>query len=254
MAKRRKEMLEGYHPQEPMRLSKFLSDAGICSRREADRLITAGKILVDGKQAVLGQKVLPEQQIICNGKPVTREEELIFLAINKPVGIECTSDRTNPKNIIDFIHYPKRIYSIGRLDKNSEGLLLMTNAGDMANQIAKACNYHEKEYMVEVNKPVTDAFLKKMGRGVPILDTVTRPCQIRRTGEKSFCIVLTQGLNRQIRRMCEFLGYRVVKLKRIRIMNIHLGTLQTGTYRNVTDAELRTLLQLLDKTKGSRDS
>lgn len=249
MAQKSKNMVTEYQPDMPVRLNKFLSDGGVCSRREADRLIQEGKVSVDGKTAVMGQKVTARQTVLCNGKPVKREDELILLAVNKPIGIECTADKTNPDNLIDFVHYPKRIYYIGRLDKNSEGLILMTNDGEIVNKIARASNYHEKEYQVLVDKPITDTFLEKMGSGVAILDTVTRPCKVEREGEKAFRIVLTQGLNRQIRRMCEALGYRVRKLKRVRIMNIRLGKLKTGTYRNVTKQELAELLEMLKNSR-----
>jgi len=228
-----------------VRLNKYLSDGGYCSRREADRLIEAGKVYIDGRVAVMGQKVLPTQKIICNGKSASRENELILIALNKPVGIECTCDRKNPDNIIDFLNYPKRVYTIGRLDKNSEGLILLTNDGSIVNKISKSVNYHEKEYIVSVNKKINADFIEKMSSGVPILDTVTRPCTVEKIDDKTFKIILTQGLNRQIRRMCETLGYKVMTLKRIRIMNINLGKLKLGTYRNVTDSELDTLLKKL---------
>lgn len=245
MAKRNKNIVEEFNQNEPIRLNKFLSDAGMCSRREADRLIEAGKVMVDGKVAVMGQKVLPTQKIVCNGKSASRENELVLIALNKPVGIECTSDRKNPDNIIDFVNYPKRVYTIGRLDKNSEGLILLTNDGSIVNKISKSVNYHEKEYIVSVNKKINNDFIEKMSEGVPILDTVTRPCTVEKIDDKTFRIILTQGLNRQIRRMCETLGYKVLTLKRIRIMNINLGKLKMGTYRNVTDRELEELLRLL---------
>ncbi len=249
MAKRSKNMIEEYNPQEPVRLNKFLSDAGMCSRREADRLIEAGKVLVDGVVAVMGQKVTPNQNIVCDGKMASREKEFVLIAVNKPVGIECTSDRKNPDNIIDFIHYPKRIYTIGRLDKNSEGLILMTNDGSIVNKISKSVNHHEKEYFVKVNKKIDEAFVEKMSSGVNILDTVTRECEVEAVGPDVFRIVLTQGLNRQIRRMCEACGYRVLRLRRVRIMNINLGKLKVGTYRNVTDRELDKLLAALNETE-----
>lgn len=227
---------------EQIRLNKFMSDAGFCSRREADRLIEEGKVIVNGMTAIMGQKVTIHDEVFVGDKKLSREDELILLAFNKPVGIECTSDKQNPDNIIDFINYPKRIYPIGRLDKNSQGLILLTNDGSIVNNILKASNYHEKEYIVTVDKPVTEEFMKKMSSGVRILDTVTRPCKVTRVNNHTFNIVLTQGLNRQIRRMCDELGYHVQKLKRIRIMNIRLDNLPIGTYRNVTDAELKNLL------------
>ena len=196
MAKRSKDMTSEYNQNEPVRLNKYLSDAGVCSRREADRLIEAGKVTVDGVVAVMGQKVIQGQKILCNGKNVVREKEFILLALNKPVGIECTSDRKNPDNIIDFINYPKRVYTIGRLDKNSEGLILLTNNGDIVNKISKSVNCHEKEYIVRVNKKINEDFVEKMSGGIPILDRVTRPCEVEMLGADTFRIVLTQGLNR----------------------------------------------------------
>ena len=205
---------------ELIRLNKFLSDAGVCSRREGDRLIEAGKVVVNGKVALMGQKVTINDDIVVNGQRVSREDERILIALNKPVGIECTTDLNNKDNIVDFVNYPKRIYPVGRLDKNSQGLILMTNDGSLVN---------EKEYHVWTDKQITDEFVEKMSSGVEILDTVTRPCKVVRLKKNMFSIVLTQGLNRQIRRMCEALGYRVVKLKRIRIMNIELGNLPIGS-------------------------
>ena len=213
---------------ELIRLNKFLSDAGVCSRREGDRLIEAGKVVVNGKVALMGQKVTINDDIVVNGQRVSREDERILIALNKPVGIECTTDLNNKDNIVDFVNYSKRIYPVGRLDKKSQGLILMTNDGSLVNSILKASNGHEKEYHVWTDKQITDEFVEKMSSGVEILDTVTRPCKVVRLKKNMFSIVLTQGLNRQIRRMCEALGYRVVKLKRIRIMNIELGNLPIG--------------------------
>ena len=231
-----------------VRLNKYLSEAGVCSRREADRYVEAGRITVDGQPASVGQKIMPGQRVCLDGKTVKEagkaEDRRILIAVNKPKGIVCTTSKKEKDNIIDFLDYPERIYPVGRLDKDSEGLLLLTNDGELMNEILKARNYHEKEYEVKVNRPVTNTFLKKMSSGVPILDTVTRPCQVERTGEKSFRIVLTQGLNRQIRRMCESLDYRVTDLKRTRIMNIRLGRLAVGSWRNVTGKELNELLKL----------
>ena len=234
-----------------IRLNKFLAESGICSRREADRLIEAGMVTVDGQKAAQAMKVLPSQQVLVNGKKIAREKEMILLAVNKPVGIVCTTEKKWGKNNIEeFLHYPKRIFSIGRLDKDSEGLLLMTNNGEIFNKIMRAGNYHEKEYEVTVDRSVTPEFLKKMAEGVPILDTITRKCQVRKTGRRSFEIILTQGLNRQIRRMCEALGYRVVKLKRIRIMNIQLGDLKTGEYRDVTPEEMEVLYDQIKRSSN----
>ena len=228
---------------EEIRLNKFLSDAGVCSRREADRLIEAGRIMVNDKLPVMGQKVTSKDIVKVDNKIVSREEEQIVIAFNKPVGVECTTDKENPDNIVDFIGYEKRIYPIGRLDKNSQGLILLTNDGSFVNNILKASNYHEKEYIVTVDKPVSEDFVEKMSKGVKILDQVTRPCIVKRNGKHTFSIVLTQGLNRQIRRMCQTLGYNVQKLKRIRIMDIELGNLPIGQYRDLTDNEIKCLKQ-----------
>lgn len=252
MKNRMQEEFSGKDKKEPVRLNKFLAESGVCSRREADRLIEQGRVTVDGQTAAMGLKVLPIQEIRVNGKPVSREEEMILLAVNKPVGIICTSEKKwGSNNIEEFLHYPKRIFSIGRLDKDSEGLLLMTNNGEILNKIMRAGNYHEKEYEVKVNRPVTDEFIRQMEKGVPILNTVTRPCRVEKMGEKQFRIILTQGLNRQIRRMCEALGYKVTRLVRVRIMNIHLGHLKAGTYRKLTDKEIEELYRLIqDSSNG----
>ena len=228
-----------------VRINKYLSEAGICSRREADRLVEAGQVLIDGVTAKAGDRVFPGQKVVVAGAEAKKEEEDILLACYKPKGIECTSDRSNPDNIIDFLHYGKRIYTVGRLDKNSSGLILLTNNGDLAYRIAKAGDRHEKEYVVAVDKPITDEFLVGMTKGVPILGKVTAPAKIRRTGEKTFSIVLIQGMNRQIRRMCEYFGFRVTYLKRIRVMNISLGTLEKGQYREVSAEERKELYRLL---------
>lgn len=233
---------------EEIRLNKYLSEAGVCSRREADRLIEAGKVTVDGVTASMGMKVVPGQQVVCDGKTVGGKERPVLLAVNKPRGIVCTtSDKDRAENIVEFLNYPIRVYPVGRLDKESEGLLLMTNQGEMMDQILRGRNGHEKEYQVTVDKKITGDFIRHMGAGVAILDTVTRPCEVEQTGEKTFRIILTQGLNRQIRRMCEVLGYQVTKLRRVRIMNIKLGNLKTGAYREVTGAELAELNRLLGK-------
>lgn len=228
-----------------VRINKYLSEAGICSRREADRMIEAGQVTVDGVTAKAGDRVLPGQKVVVAGAEAKKEEEDILLACYKPKGIECTSDRSNPDNIIDFLKYPKRIYTVGRLDKNSSGLILLTNNGDLAYRIAKAGDRHEKEYVVAVDKPLTEEFLVGMAKGVPILGKITAPAKIRRTGEKTFSIVLIQGMNRQIRRMCEYFGFRVTYLKRIRVMNISLGALEKGKYREVSPEERRELYRLL---------
>ncbi len=249
MATRNKDVLHT-EEREDLRLNKMLSDMGICSRRQADELIASGKVMVDGQVAVTGMKVTRESKIVVDGKEAKQDRSLVLIALNKPRGIVCTTDRREPDNVIDFLHYPKRVFPIGRLDKDSEGLLLLTNDGDIVNKILRAGNHHEKEYIVTVNRPLTPEFLKGMAAGVPILDTVTAPCKITATGKCEFRIVLTQGLNRQIRRMCEYFGYRVLTLKRVRIMNILLGHLKTGGFRNVTDKELAELKRLLESSSS----
>ena len=233
-----------------IRLNKYLSEIGHCSRREADKLINVDRIIVNGQKAVIGQKVTPKDRIEIDGVLVeNRHERNVYLAFNKPVGIVCTTDtRVEKNNIIDYINYPSRIFPIGRLDKPSEGLILLTNDGDIVNKILRARNNHEKEYIVTVNKPVTSEFIKTMANGVPILDTITRKCKVEQIHKKQFRIVLTQGLNRQIRRMCEYLDYRVVMLKRIRIMNIELD-LGVGKYRDLTKKEFSQLNSLMSNSK-----
>jgi len=228
------------------RLNKYLSEIGHCSRRAADKLIDQDRIRVNGKAVVMGQKVSSKDRIEVDGILVEDHQEgNIYIAFNKPTGIVCTTDtRVEKDNIIDYINYPSRIFPIGRLDKMSEGLILLTNDGDIVNKILRARNNHEKEYIVTVNKPVTDEFIQKMSGGVPILDTVTKKCIVEQIHKKQFRIILTQGLNRQIRRMCEYLDYRVVKLKRIRIMNIELNT-KVGRYRDLTKKEMAKLKELL---------
>ena len=233
-----------------IRLNKYLSEIGHCSRREADKLINVDRIIVNGQKAVMGQKVTPKDRIEIDGVLVENHHERnVYLAFNKPVGIVCTTDtRVEKNNIIDYINYPSRIFPIGRLDKPSEGLILLTNDGDIVNKILRARNNHEKEYIVTVNKPVTSEFIKTMANGVPILDIITRKCKVEQIHKKQFRIVLTQGLNRQIRRMCEYLDYRVVMLKRIRIMNIELD-LGVGKYRDLTKKEFSQLNSLISNSK-----
>lgn len=232
-------------PTTGIRINKYMAESGMCSRREADKLVADGKVYIDGVQAVMGSKVLPGQKVTVKGQDIKKNEDLVLIAFNKPVGIVSTTDKREKDNIIDYINYGKRIFPIGRLDKESEGLILLTNDGDIVNKILRAGNYHEKEYVVTVNKDITPEFLKAMSSGVPILDTVTRPCKIEQIDKKVFKIILTQGLNRQIRRMCEALGYRVRQLTRIRIMNIKLNHLKSGTYRNLTPKELEELRQMI---------
>lgn len=235
-----------------IRINKFLSEAGICSRREADRQIEAGNVTIDGVCAETGSRVLPGQTVRFQGREVKKEEEMILLALNKPAGIVCTAASFDKHNVVDFVGYEKRVYPVGRLDKDSEGLLLLTNNGDIVNKMMRAGNYHEKEYIVKVNKPVTASFLHGMANGVPLkeLEVTTRKCKVEQTGKREFRIVLTQGLNRQIRRMCEYFGYRVEQLRRVRIMNIELGDLKTGEYRRVTEQEYRELQKLIAKSSN----
>ena len=238
-----------------IRINKYLSEIGFCSRRRADDLIEQGRVKVNGKLAVMGEKISGREEIRVNNKVVKKPEEKknVYLAFNKPVGIVCTTDtRREKNNIIDFINYPTRIFPIGRLDKPSEGLIFLTNDGDIVNKILRANNQHEKEYVVEVNKPITKDFIKQMGNGVPILETITNKCYVKQTGKKTFKIILTQGLNRQIRRMCEYFDYRVVSLKRIRIMNIKLD-LKVGEYRYFTNSELNTINQLIANSSKTHE-
>ena len=250
MAVKRKKFEVPEQKDNGVRINKYLGDAGVCSRREADRFIEQGKVTIDGVVAEMGSRVFPGQKVTFNGKELKKQEEQVLIAFYKPVGIVCTTDTREPDNVIDFLNYGKRIYPIGRLDKDSEGLLLLTNDGDIVNKILRAGNHHEKEYLVTVNKPLTPDFLKGMAGGVPILDTVTKPCVIEQTGKCSFKIILTQGLNRQIRRMCEYFDYRVLALKRVRIMHIQLGHLKPGTYRNLSEGELERLQTVLKNSSG----
>ena len=236
---------------EPTRINKYLSEVGFCSRRAADRLIEAQRVFINGEKAEMGTKVTDQDLIEVDGEAITKKKKSnVYLAFNKPVGIVCTTDtRVEKDNIIDFINYPTRIFPIGRLDKPSEGLIFLTDDGDIVNKILRARNNHEKEYIVTVNKPINSHFVRRMSQGVPILDTVTRPCEVELLGPDKFRIVLTQGLNRQIRRMCEYLGYRVQTLKRVRIMNVQLD-LPVGKWRHFTKEELDELNRLcLDSAK-----
>lgn len=239
---------------EKTRINKYLSEVGFCSRRAADKLLEEGRITINGKIPELGTKVSDEDEIFVDGKSIKKtEEEFVYIAFNKPVGIVCTTDNKREKNnIVDYINHPKRIFPIGRLDKPSEGLILLTSDGDIVNKILRARNNHEKEYLVRVDKPITEKFLNKMRNGVPILDTITRKCEVEKIDTMTFRIILTQGLNRQIRRMCEHLGYEVKKLKRIRIMNIKLD-LPVGKWRDLTSAEMKELEKLLKDSQKTFD-
>lgn len=231
------------------RINKFLSEAGYCSRRAADKLIDAGRVTINGKVPEMGTKVVDGDEVRVDGELIKGGvDELVYLAFHKPVGIVCTTDTKREKdNIIDYIGYPSRIFPIGRLDKPSEGLIFLTNDGDIVNKILRAKNNHEKEYEVRVNRPIEGNFIRDMSKGVPILETVTNPCYVEQTGDREFRIILTQGLNRQIRRMCEYLGYEVKKLKRVRIMNMHLD-MPEGTWRDFKPEELAELNRMLDKS------
>ncbi|WP_025782895.1 23S rRNA pseudouridine(2604) synthase RluF [Sporosarcina sp. D27] len=231
-----------------MRINKFLSEVGITSRRGADKWIEAGRVVINGKTAELGSKVEDGDLVEVDGKPVSVEEQLVYLMLNKPVGITSTTERHVKGNVVDFVNHPLRIFHIGRLDKDSDGLLLLTNDGDIVNEILREEHGHEKEYIVTVDRPITDQFMREMEQGVPILDTVTKPCKVRKLGSRKFNITLTQGLNRQIRRMCTALGYNVVSLRRMRIMNLTLGNLPVGQWRDLTDSERKDLFKELNYT------
>ena len=230
---------------EQLRINKYLSSIGYCSRREADRLLEQGKIQVDGHTAFVGERITKEQYITVNGIPVGEKPREIVIAFNKPKGIVCTSSVKEKNNIVDYLHFPTRIYPVGRLDKDSTGLILLTNDGELTDRILRGINNHEIEYLVTVQKPLRPEIVRAMEQGVPILDTMTRPCQIIQIDSHTFRIILTQGLNRQIRRMCDALGYQVTELKRVRILNIELGSLKPGEYRKLTDAELNELYELI---------
>ena len=236
------------------RINKFLSETGYCSRREADKLLDEGRITINGVVPEMGTKVSFRDEVRVDGKLVRESKENpIYLAFNKPVGIECTTNLDVRYNIVDFINYPKRIFPIGRLDKASEGLIFMTNDGDIVNKILRARNNHEKEYIVTVNKLITDRFIQKMANGIPILDTVTKPCKVEQISKTTFKIILTQGLNRQIRRMCEYLDYEVTSLKRVRIINIKLDV-PVGRYRDLTDTEITELNNLIEPSSKTEEA
>lgn len=230
---------------ELVRLNKAISDTGFCSRREADKLIEEGRVTINGRKGVLGDKVSASDMILVNGNPIRKDVELVYIAFNKPKGITCTTEKHIKGNIIDYINHPARIFPVGRLDKDSEGLIFLTNDGNMVNKILRAGNNHEKEYIVTVNKTINEIFLQKMRNGVPILDKVTKKCKVEQIDSNTFNIILTQGLNRQIRRMCEYLKYEVISLKRIRIMNVSLGKLGIGEWRDLSEAEMKEINALV---------
>ncbi|MDM0484236.1 23S rRNA pseudouridine(2604) synthase RluF [Clostridium perfringens] len=240
--------------RDEVRLNKYISETGFCSRREADKLIEQGRVKIDGVKASTGMKVSKGQSVYVDGKPLKVENELVYIALNKPVGITCTTESKIKGNIVDFINHEKRIFPIGRLDKDSQGLIFMTNDGDIVNKILRAGNNHEKEYIVTVNKTITDEFIKGMSNGVPILGTVTKKCLVKKESKNSFRIILTQGLNRQIRRMCEYFGYEVKKLERIRIMNVSLGNLKIGSWRYLTKKELAEINRLTENSLKTEEA
>ena len=236
-----------------IRLNKYISESGYCSRREADKLIESGRVTIDNVKATMGTKVSKGQVVKVDGKKISKDEDLVYIALNKPVGITCTTEHKVKGNIVDFVKHDKRIFPIGRLDKDSQGLIFLTNDGDIVNKILRAGNNHEKEYIVTVNKTINDEFVRRMSNGIRILGQVTKKCYVRKEGTNTFRIILTQGLNRQIRRMCEALGYEVTKLKRVRIMNVNLDNLKVGKWRDLTENELKELNKLIStsiKTKG----
>ncbi|WP_300347138.1 23S rRNA pseudouridine(2604) synthase RluF [Clostridium sp.] len=232
--------------RDEVRLNKYISETGYCSRREADKIIEQGRVKINGIIATTGTKVSRGQLVSIDGKPLKVENELVYIALNKPVGITCTTESKVKGNIVDFVNHEKRIFPIGRLDKDSQGLIFMTNDGDIVNKILRAGNNHEKEYIVTVDKEIKDSFIKGMSNGVPILGTVTKKCFVKKEGKNSFRIILTQGLNRQIRRMCEHFGYEVKKLERVRIMNVSLGNLKIGSWRYITKKELAEINRLTE--------
>ncbi|MFC9777056.1 23S rRNA pseudouridine(2604) synthase RluF [Paenibacillus chitinolyticus] len=229
-----------------MRINKFISETGICSRRKADELVQAGRVTINGAPAELGSTAEPGDDVRIDGKPLGTKKKSVYIVLNKPVGITCTTERHISGNIVDFVRHPERIFPIGRLDKDSEGLILMTNDGDIVNKILRAENNHEKEYIVTVDQPITNSFVQGMSTGVRILGTKTKPCKVTRINDHTFRIILTQGLNRQIRRMCQAFGYQVHRLQRVRIMNIKLDGLPKGKWRDLSESEFTRLMELLD--------
>lgn len=244
------------HKEKPtsMRINKFISEKGICSRREADKLVEQKRVIINGKTAETGSKVTEDDEVILDGKLLSKKEDRVYIALNKPTGITSTTEKKVTGNIVDFINHSKRIFPIGRLDKESEGLIFLTNDGDIVNKILRAGNNHEKEYVVTVDKPITSQFINGMSSGVRILNTLTKPCKVRKENSHVFRIILTQGLNRQIRRMCEAFGYNVLKLKRVRIMNVTLHNLPTGKWRYLTSDELKTINTLISSSVKTEEA
>lgn len=235
-------------------LNKYISSTGICSRREAERFINEGRVTINGKPTQLGNRVYEGDVVKIDGKPLKAKPKTIYIALNKPVGIVCTTDSKERKNIVKFVGHPQRLFPIGRLDKPSEGLIFLTNDGDIVNKILRAGNNHEKEYIVSVDKPFDERFIKRMSNGIPILGTVTKKCDVERINDTTFKIVLVQGLNRQIRRMCEYLGYEVKKLKRTRIMNVTLGKLKVGEWRELTSKEMDEINKLVASSSKTEEA
>lgn len=235
-------------------LNKYISSTGICSRREAEKLITAGRVTINGKPTQLGNRVFDGDVVKIDGRPLKAKPKTLYIAFNKPVGIVCTTDSKERNNIVKYINHPERLFPIGRLDKPSEGLIFLTNDGDIVNKILRAGNNHEKDYVVTVDKPITDEFIKRMSNGIPILGTVTKKCKVTKISTKVFQIVLTQGLNRQIRRMCEYLGYEVTKLKRTRIMNVNLDRLAMGQWRELTSEELSEINKMVASSSKTEEA
>lgn len=242
------------HINEGIRLNKYISESGFCSRREADKLIEKGFVYINNKKAEIGSKVTSKDIVKINNEIIKPKKKRVYIAFNKPVGITCTTERHIKGNIIDYINYPERIFHIGRLDKPSQGLIFLTNDGDIVNKILRAGNNHEKEYIVTVDKPITNEFLHKMSSGVPILDTVTKKCKVKKESKYVFKIILTQGLNRQIRRMCQYLGYNVTKLERIRIMNVTLDNIPIGNWRYLTEEEMNTINELVESSVKTEEA
>ncbi|MGH1433994.1 MAG: 23S rRNA pseudouridine(2604) synthase RluF [Lewinella sp.] len=235
-------------------LNKYISSTGICSRREADRFIEEGLVKINGTVAQKGNRVFPGDQVLLKGQPLKAKPPALYLAFNKPVGIVCTTDPREPKNIISFINHSQRLFPIGRLDKPSQGLIFLTNDGDIVNKILRAGNQHEKEYIVTVDRPINNRFLQRMSQGIPILGTVTQPCVVDQIDKATFRIILTQGLNRQIRRMCEYLGYEVTKLKRIRIMNVDMSGLKVGQWRELTAQEIKGINEMVRTSSKTEEA
>jgi len=240
--------------QPTINLNKYISSSGICSRREAEKFINEGRVTINGKPTQLGNRVGKKDLVKLDGRVVKPQNTTLYIALNKPVGIVSTTDEREPKNIIKHINYPERLFPIGRLDKPSEGLIFLTNDGDIVNKILRAGNNHEKEYFVTVNRSISENFIEKMGNGIPILGTVTNNCLVEKVADKIFKIILTQGLNRQIRRMCEYLDYEVTKLKRTRIMNVELGYLQTGDWRELTEEEMKEINTMISTSSKTAEA